>query len=97
MEKYEKYPIFFYDGTCPACGEKDSLIEINKFGNQNRNNSLYPTSFIACKKCRRDFFIRWEKTDNDFNVPVAISRTDNIDTFLITVRDDLSSTIEQTV
>lgn len=72
MKDYD-YPIFFIDNTCVHCGAKDSINPINKFGYPVKSNPIYPISHLKCKKCGREYFIRWEE-DEKFEQPIAISK-----------------------
>lgn len=56
-----KYPIYFDRlNICLHCGTTGSLVMMDKFDKEAREE-IYPFDYIRCKKCGREFSIKWEK------------------------------------
>jgi len=58
------YPISFDDGTCPHCCTKGKLNYFDKYGHQT-NFDLYSISTIRCDNCGTEFFLKWDKEEED--------------------------------
>lgn len=87
------YPIYFLDGTCIACGSPGSVVPINKFGNIEGENALYPIHKMVCRKCGREYGITWKsskKDSSELDTPIPMSRN-YIDEFITNVQNELNN------
>ena len=57
-------PVAFIDRTCSACGSYNSLVFIDSRGREV-SNPIYPIVKFKCKKCGREFYIKWIPDDKD--------------------------------
>ena len=65
-----KYPITFDKrNTCVHCGSDRSLVFVDRFGNETRQE-IHAFDHIKCTKCGRKYSILWQR-DNNKMYPVA--------------------------
>ena len=70
------YPLLF-DGknVCVHCGGEGTLVIVDKFGNETKQE-IHPFDHIKCKKCGRLYSIRWEHDPNNGKMyPIADERS----------------------
>lgn len=69
------YPISFVKkNVCIHCGAENSIIFVDKFGNETRNE-IHPFDHMKCRSCNRSYSIKWERDDNSnkmYPVPVEL-------------------------
>ena len=56
-------PIYFDKiNECVHCGAKRSLIMVDSYGKECREE-IYPFDHIICKKCGKTYYIKWCKDE----------------------------------
>ena len=74
-EKIE-YPIYFEKkNTCIHCGKEGSLVLIDAFGRETKQE-IHPFDHIKCTACGRKYSIKWniDESNNSKMYPVAVER-----------------------
>ena len=60
VEKDPTYPVYFTNNTCVNCGAEGSLVMIDIFGRETKQE-IHPFDHILCKKCNAKYSIEWMK------------------------------------
>ena len=70
-----KYPISFVKrNICVHCGAENSIIFVDKFGSETRNE-IHAFDHMKCRACGRNYSIKWERDENSnkmYPVPVEL-------------------------
>ena len=75
---------FVFKNKCPKCLSTD-LLYLDMQETEHKN-MLFTTRSVKCNKCNTEFFIKWDKCENDSDITPYISYKD-IDGFVDEIRD----------
>ena len=71
----KSYPISFIKrNICVHCGAEGSIVFVDKFGSETRNE-IHPFDHMKCRTCGRNYSIKWERdedTSKMYPVPVEL-------------------------